>query len=152
MRILVSDWGAFDEVLPVALKYQAGMEVQEYTSSENIGRNRAMAEDIGRKIKTIPLRGFHGPYAELVPAGRDRKVREVARSRFQDAFDLAQRTGAQHPVPHSGHFPKTYPRGIWIQNSYKSWVGFLAEKSGQMNVHLENVYEDDYSDIVELVG
>jgi sugar phosphate isomerase/epimerase len=151
VRILAADWNTFDVVLPIALRYQIGIEVQEYTRPNNIDHNRSMAKDIGEQISTIPLRGFHGPYLELVPASQDPKVRDVARSRFQDAYDLAKVVDAQHLILHTGYFPKTYPREIWVQNSLEFWIDFLSDKHGPVNVHIENVYEDDYSGIAELL-
>ena len=151
MKISISDWGAFNTVLPLAAQYHVGIEVQEFASPDNLDHARDMVKDIQERIKDIPLRGFHGPYSELVPASRDRKVREVARSRFQDAYDLAQMVGAQHLILHSGFFPKTYPRATWIQNSLEFWVDFLSDKLDPPAIHLENVYEDDYTPLSELL-
>jgi len=151
MRILVSDCAVFDDILPVALKHKVGIEVQEFALPDNLDHNHALVKDIGEKIETIPLRGFHGPFSELVPASRDQKVRAVARSRFQAAYDLAQIIGAQHFILHTGYFPKTYPRELWIQNSLEFWVDFLSDKHDPVVVHLENVYEDDCSAMAELL-
>jgi sugar phosphate isomerase/epimerase len=69
------------------------------------------------KITPIPLRGFHGPFSELVPASRDARIRQVSRDRFQRAYNLARVIGAQHLILHTGYIPKTYPRETWIDYS-----------------------------------
>jgi endonuclease IV len=61
---------------------------------------------------------MHGPFSDLIPASRDQLVRQAARSRFQQGFELAKMIGAQHLILHSGFFPKTYPPDLWIQNSF----------------------------------
>jgi len=151
MRVSVSDGARIDEILPVALKYGVGIEIQEYLSSENLDEHPDNAIEIAEKIKSIPLRGFHGPFSDLAPASRDKKIQEVTRSRFQSAFELARVVGAQHIILHTGYIPKTYPRETWIENSVAFWVDFLADKNDEPQLHLENVYDDDCNMIVELL-
>ncbi len=151
MSISLADWSEFDEILPLVLKYKVGIEIQEFTSPDNIDHNCHLAKEFSEKIASISLRGFHGPFAELVPASWDPLVRNVARLRFASAYDLAQTIDAQHLILHSGYFPKTYRRETWIQNSFDFWVDFLRDKSGLPQVHIENVYEDDCTAIVELI-
>jgi sugar phosphate isomerase/epimerase len=152
MRVAVSDCAHIDEILPLALEHNVGIEIQEYVFPENIDRYDHMARDIGRKIREITLRGFHGPFSELVPASRDTKIQKVTRSRFQSAYELAKTVGAQHLILHTGYIPKTYPRESWIKNSVGFWVSFLSDKHGSMRLHLENVYDDDYSMVSELLN
>jgi sugar phosphate isomerase/epimerase len=151
MRVLVTDWAHVDEALPIALEHHIGLEVQEYCDPDRIDNDGQSARAIGEKIRQLPLRGFHGPFSELVPASRDRKIRTVARDRFQSAYKLARVIDAQHIVLHTGYIPKTYPRDRWVQNSTGFWVEFLSDKHASMRFHVENVYEDDYSIIAELL-
>jgi sugar phosphate isomerase/epimerase len=151
MRILVTDWSALDDVLPIALKFHTGLEVLEFASPDTLDHASSLVEDIRQKVSAIPLLGFHGPFSELVPASRDPRVRQVARERFQAAYDLALSIGAQHLVLHSGFFPKTYPRDKWIQNAFDFWIDFLSDKLRPGLLHLENVYEDDHTALAELL-
>lgn len=151
MRIALSDCSRIDQILPMAVEFNLGIEIQEFANPANIDNSGDMAQVIGDKIKRIPLRGFHGPFSELVPASRDTRIREVARSRYESAYKIAQVVGAQHLILHTGFIPKTYPREIWIENSLEFWKDFLVGKREGMHFHLENVYEDDYMLIAELV-
>jgi len=151
MSILITDWGNFDEVLPVAMKYQVGMELLEFAVPENLENNTSMIEELQKEVSAIPVLGLHGPFTDLVPASRDPLVRHVTRTRFQQGYDLARTLGASHYILHSGYIPKTYPREVWLQNSLDFWLGFLADKPGVDMIHIENVYEDDYSTLQELV-
>lgn len=151
MRILITDWGELDQVLPIALKYHVGLEVQEFAMPENLDQADSLAPEIRQKVSAMPLLGLHGPFYELIPASRDPLVRQVARSRLQQGYELAQVIGAGHLVLHSGFLPKTYPRDKWIQNSFEFCVDFLADKTIPNMIHLENVYEDDFTTLRELI-
>jgi sugar phosphate isomerase/epimerase len=151
MRVLITDWARVDEALPVALAHHVGLEVQEYCDPDRIDNDAQSARAIGEKIRQLPWRGFHGPFSDLVPASRDKKIRQVARDRFQSAYELAQVIDAQHLVLHTGYIPKTYPRDRWMENSVEFWVDFLSDKHESMRFHVENVYEDDPSIVAELV-
>jgi sugar phosphate isomerase/epimerase len=151
MPILVSDCARFDEILPIALAHNVGIEVQEFVSPDNIDENADTAADIKTKLGGIQPRGLHGPFSDLAPASRDRQIRAVTRSRFQQAYDLARGFDAQHLILHTGYIPKIYARQTWIENSVRFWVGFLSGKDDGLRVHLENVYEDDYTLMIELL-
>jgi sugar phosphate isomerase/epimerase len=71
--------------------------------------------------------------------------------RFESAYNLAVEIGAQHLILHAGFIPKTYPRNVWIDNSLEFWKSFLTNKKDSIEIHLENVYEDDASMIIELL-
>ena len=151
MQVAISDCAQIDQFLPIALRHHVGIEIHEFISPDNLDADDGQAETIGERIQAIPLRGFHGPFYELVPASRDKQIQQVARSRFQRAVELANVVGAQHLILHTGYFPKTYSRGTWIDNSVAFWVPFLTDLPGGVQLHLENVYEDDPSMIAELI-
>jgi sugar phosphate isomerase/epimerase len=151
MSIVVTDWASFSQVLPLALAYGVGLEFQEFTQPHNLDEPGELVEIIRLGTHALPELSMHGPFSELVPASRDPLVRQVAEKRFSQACDIAQKTGAQHLILHSGFFPKTYSRQNWIQNASDFWLDFLKEKHIPGLLHLENVYEDDFSTLQELV-
>jgi sugar phosphate isomerase/epimerase len=151
MSIVISDWGKVEQAAPLARKFGVGLEVAEFTIPENTDRVSALAPSIKENLAGIQLVTLHAPFAEMVPATRDPLVRQVVRTRLQQGYDVALELGAQHVVMHSGFIPKTYPRQAWLQNSLAFWVEFLADKPRPNLIHMENVYEDDYSTLQELV-
>lgn len=150
MNIAISDGASINDVLPLVHAYDVGIEVQEFALPENLDDNDQLVAAIASKIAPLPLRAMHGPFLELIPASRDPLVQGVARTRFQSAYELAKIIDAQHLILHAGYFPKTYAHETWVENSVAFWTDFLADKLGSMRFHLENVYEDDFSMIVEL--
>jgi sugar phosphate isomerase/epimerase len=151
MQIAISDWAQIDRILPIALAHHVGIEILEFSAPDTLDAGDDLAQAIGKRIQAIPLRGLHGPFSELIPASRDQQIRQVARSRFQRAVELATAVGAQHLVLHSGYIPKTYPRETWIGSSVAFWVPFLSALPESIHLHLENVYEDDPALIAELI-
>jgi sugar phosphate isomerase/epimerase len=151
MEILVADWADFGQVLPLANQYGIGLEFQEFTSPDNLAEPDELIDTIMHGSKNLPMLSMHGPFAELIPASQDPWVRQVAARRFQQAYTIAGKTGARHLILHSGYFPKTYMREKWIQNAWHFWVDFLRDKPRPGVVHLENVYEDDFSTLQELL-
>ncbi len=151
MQLAISDCAQIDQLLPIALAHQVGIEILEFALPDVLDADDGLAETIGERIQAIPLRGFHGPFFELVPASRDRQIQQVVRSRFRRAVELANVVGAQHLILHTGYFPKTYSRGTWVGNSVAFWAAFLPDLPEGMQLHLENVYEDDPGMIAELI-
>jgi sugar phosphate isomerase/epimerase len=150
VKILITDWDKLDQVLPIALKYRVGMELLEFAQPDNLDGELPNMLDLRQRVSTLPVLGLHGPFTELVPATRDLMVRKVIRTRFEQGYELAQKLGASHYILHSGFIPKTYPREIWLQKSFDFWVEFLADKPRTNMIHMENVYEDDFTSILEL--
>lgn len=152
MPILVADWSHLDSALPLAHAYGLGIEVQEFCDPDAIDRaGDNAAKDISAELEGIAPRGFHGPFTELSPASQDRLIREATRSRFLSAYQLATTVGAGHLILHSGYFPRTYPHDQWLANSARFWASLLQEVGPSVAVHLENVFEDHYTLIAELL-
>jgi sugar phosphate isomerase/epimerase len=59
--------------------------------------------------------------------------------------------GAKHMLLHSGFIPKTYPPNEWHENSVRFWTDLLAQLPPGLQVHVENVYEDDFRPLRDLV-
>jgi sugar phosphate isomerase/epimerase len=151
MKIQITDWSNIDQVLPLVFQYQVGIEVLEFANPDNLDQASTLLPEMLEKLGGISLIGMHGPFYELIPASRDPMVRQVARTRCQQGYEIAQIIGASHLVLHSGYLPKTYPSDIWIQNSFDFWSEFFSDKSTPNMIHVENVYEDDYAALRELI-
>ncbi|HSB65701.1 MAG TPA: TIM barrel protein [Anaerolineales bacterium] len=151
MTVMVADWANFSQALPVAVQFGVGLEFQEFTSPDHLAEPEEWIKTILDGAKNLPLLSMHGPFAEMIPASQDPWVRQVASRRFQQAYDIAHKTAARHLILHSGYIPKTYRRESWVQNTCNFWIDFLQDKHKPGLIHLENVYEDDFSTLQELV-
>jgi sugar phosphate isomerase/epimerase len=149
--IAITDWGSFDQALPIAVKFGTGLEIQEFSNPTNLEAADELLSKVREQADKLPFLGMHAPFSELVPASRDPMVRQVAKLRFEQAYQSARKMDAQHLIIHSGFFPKTYPKAVWIQNTFDFWIDFLADKPYPGLVHIENVYEDEPEALLELV-
>lgn len=151
MKILITDWGHLNEAAPLALKYKVGLEIQEFANPANLKAPQELLEEIIAKTSVLSPLSMHGPFSDLIPASRDPLVRQVTRDRFLYAGNLAQRIGAQHLVLHSGYIPKTYPGVQWMTSSLEFWVDLLNHYTFEGEIHVENVYDDSFSTLKELI-
>jgi sugar phosphate isomerase/epimerase len=149
--ISITDWGNIDQALPIAVKFDTGLEIQEFANPASLETADELLKKVKETADRLSFLGMHGPFSELVPASRDPLVRQVAKIRFEQAYQIAMKMGAQHLIIHSGFLPKTYPREIWIQNTFEFWVDFLTDKPKPGLFHIENVYEDEPNALLELV-
>jgi sugar phosphate isomerase/epimerase len=151
LRVLISDGYDINKTLPIAKEYKIGIEIQNYANPVNLDDDKCDIKVIADKIKDIPLRGFHGPFSDLIPATRDKLIRVATMKRFQHAYEHAMAVKSQHINFHPNFIPKTYTKEVWLENSVNFWTEFLADKYQNISFHLENVYEDDYNFIIELL-
>ena len=83
MNISIADWSQFSEALPLATKYQVGLEISEFAYPKNLDQAEVLAARIKEQIAGLPLVSMHGPFFELVPASNDPLIRQVTRQRFE---------------------------------------------------------------------
>jgi sugar phosphate isomerase/epimerase len=143
-----------EKIIPVVKKYNLNLEVSAFGSStalDNLGR---YIEDYKEEIKEVidyKDISFHGPFVDLVPASRDFAIRRVTKDRFTNAFNAAREFKAKRIVYHTGYRSKVYGPEEWLKNSIEFWTDFTKDKLDNMEIHIENVYEDDYSLMAQLV-
>jgi len=135
------------DFLPLIDKYKLGVEIQDYCDPNKIDGNSHEEMDIPR----IKVPSLHGPFSELVPASRDPEIRKVVKNRFNRAWEIAVKLNCKHLILHTGFIPKTYFPQDWLNRTINFWNEFLGDKKGEVEIHLENVYEDDYFLISDLI-
>jgi sugar phosphate isomerase/epimerase len=155
VSIYLAQWLGWDELVPLAATHGFGLEIQEFCSTAKLDRRDEHLGGIQAKIAGVPRRSCHGPFSELVPASRDQEIVAVVRRRFDAAYRVALALKAEHLVLHSGFIPKTYLEKEWLERTVAFWTAFLAETPGSARIHLENVYEDDWrllADLLDAIG
>jgi sugar phosphate isomerase/epimerase len=148
-NIYIANWS--DDVYAYSRKYGLGVEVQDFTIPKIIDNYISHAESLAEDLKGIQLRSVHGPFSEMVPASRDYRITEIVNDRFTKAYDACKLIGGKHLILHTGFIPKTYLPKDWLSNSISFWTEFLADKLDDIEIHIENVYEDDFALMKELV-
>jgi sugar phosphate isomerase/epimerase len=155
MAIYVSDWKDLARAVPLADKYGVGIEVLEFADPGYLDNSpewleRIRGENAGSKMKSL-----HGPFCDLAPGSRDAEIRRVTKARFIQACGLAHELGIGRVVFHSGFIPKVGPEEEWLENAVAFWRDFIPSIPDGMEIHIENVWEDDYGllrDLVDKIG
>lgn len=96
-----------------------------------------------------PPLSIHGPFLDLNPMSFDSRIRQATIDRFQQAYEAAQRLGAEKIVYHTCRVPATIFLQGWGARMVDFWNEFLEDKSG-IAICMENVFDPEYTGILEV--
>lgn len=150
--VAVCDDSNVDRVAPICRENDLGLEIQAFHQPEVLEDPNAVAKHAPH-LRGIAHRSMHGPFGDLCPGSFDPMVRQVARTRFQMAYDVARSLGVTDVVMHHGYVPGTSTPAGWLSRARDFWQEFLE---GRLDIrfHLENHLERDprlLSDVVQAV-
>lgn len=102
-----------------------------------------------QKLKTA----VHMPFIDLKPGSPDNYIHEASIRRLKEAVAFAKLYSPEHIIAHTGYVPNVYNGHYsrWIENSLIAWRAILDE-AGDIPVYLENVYEQDPTEIGDLLS
>lgn len=155
MSVYVSHLITNKDMLSIKERYPVGIEIVNFASAMSLD-NKDEELAILRKSLGAYLEGrvsVHGPYSDMSPGSPDRKIRRVTMERFQECYEVAVRElKAERIVFHSGFIPKVSYDKEWLKYSKEFWREFLQDKQeDDIHIHVENVFEEDYKLLRELV-
>jgi sugar phosphate isomerase/epimerase len=109
-----------------------------------------IADTFHQMNRTITL---HGPFLDLSPGSLDPKIRDLTRHRFDQLIDAVSIFRPKNVVCHAGYDHSRYGfcKEQWMANTIATWkwLGKALHEQGT-RLMLENVYETDPADIVEI--
>ncbi|MBN1409488.1 MAG: sugar phosphate isomerase/epimerase [Spirochaetales bacterium] len=149
MDLSISTFGELEPIITMAGKYGTGLELMHFMRLENF--NHRFVNKVKKLTRYTPVRSIHGPFCDLIPASIDPKIRDVVMYRFGQAVKAAKSLKVNKIVFHSGYIPHVYKSEDWVENSIKFWKRFARSLPGSMEIHIENVYEDDFSILSDLI-
>jgi sugar phosphate isomerase/epimerase len=147
----ISTLGEGPELMGAAVRFGLGLEYSGFVDPHAQTRQRVEA------FKSWGLRhlvsSMHGPFLDLMPGSMDEEIDAVARKRIRAAIGICEELEIGKIVFHTGWFPKTYGRELWVANSITFWKGILEEAGDREGplLLIENVYEEEPSAMIELV-
>jgi sugar phosphate isomerase/epimerase len=136
----------------LADKYGMGLEIAEYCTAWNMDVH---FEETDKKVRAL-LEGkkapiIHGPFNELFPCAIDLKVREIARERYRQIIEIAALYGANKIVLHAGYNPRLYYPQWYTEQTIQFWKEFINEVPDNMEICLENVFEETIDMFLDIV-
>ncbi len=139
--LLICDDSKTETVVNLCRHRGLGIEVQAFYHPRAL-LDTALLKKTADMVAGLPDVAMHGPFGDLNPGSFDPLVRETARQRIQEGFDIASQLGAKHIVYHDGRVPKTNPEESWIKTSAGFWTTFMKQVPPEVHVYLENMLEE----------
>lgn len=101
------------------------------------------------RLDYAPELTIHAPFMDLSPGAVDSLVRKVTLERFSAIVEIAGGVGAKAVVFHSGYEKWKYGLKIepWLEGSKQTWQEILERVSGRFLVLIENIFEDEPSNL-----
>ncbi|WP_455543200.1 sugar phosphate isomerase/epimerase family protein [Intestinibacter sp.] len=155
MKVYISQLTETENIIDLLQKYEIGLEIVLFANPYCLDNQDEFIEnykkELGDLYGKIEL-GIHGPFVELCAGTRDPLIAQVSNYRMQQAYNVAKKMDANYIVYHNGYYPKTYSYIEWMQNAPNYWKNMLLDKKDdKIKVHIENVHEDDWFIINELM-
>ncbi len=132
----------------VAAEYGLGLEINHTCISEDLDpdKRRRLIDSISRDLHVsgghlVPL--VHGPFTEIYPAAIDRRARDMAAERLEEAYGVCRAIGSQKMIVHTGWLPFIYFKEWQAEKGARFWHGFMAHKPEDFGLLVENVLEDE---------
>ncbi|MEF9958699.1 MAG: sugar phosphate isomerase/epimerase family protein [Niameybacter sp.] len=141
-------------LVPLLEAYPIGLEVISFSIGFVLDDVEASIDHYQKEFSALsqetPLT-FHGPFLDLLPGTCDKKVRELARTRFEAGYQAAKTFGVKHMIFHTGYMPNTYPDVYWLENVIHFWQDFLKDKLEDCTFYVENVLDLDWQLLHQLI-
>lgn len=135
----------------MAEQYGIGIEVNEFCTAANMDADFTHWDGIARGNMAAANRFiFHAPFNEIHPSAIDPMMREAAMKRLNQAYTLAQSYRINRMVVHSGFLPDIYFPVWFIERSVEFWQEFMADKSENFQLLIENQLEREAELLPEL--
>ena len=154
-KIYVSQLFSDDRVSEILNQYEIGLEIIEfgigYTLDKDDNGVVEYCERMGDLIKGRSL-SIHGPFLDLNTASFDSMIKQATLTRYNQAYSVAKKLGADRLVFHSCYYEDIYFKETYINNSLEFWNEFLSDKDASVKIYIENMYEKDLSVLKELVS
>ncbi|MFH2050529.1 MAG: sugar phosphate isomerase/epimerase family protein [bacterium] len=154
-QLIICDEARIKEALPLCKEYGLGLEIQAFYDPAILEKGTEAVKNHLDLIQDIEKVSMHGPFGDLCPGSFDPMVREVARKRFEQAYDIAVKLNVKHIVLHHGYVPNTSQPKYWIKRLAQFWQDFLDSREREFYYHIENHQEYDHEiigDVVDVVN
>lgn len=142
-NLYISDYKEWSIAEDIALKERLGFEAQYFSCSHNVMNYETRNPlKLSNDISNLSL---HGPYDGLNPGSDDPVVTEKTKTVYNKFYSIAKSLNSKHLIFHSGYHPEKSDRNGWLNRSIVFWKDFIDNKNDEIAIHIENVYEKDFT-------
>ncbi|MDF9867774.1 sugar phosphate isomerase/epimerase [Bacilli bacterium PM5-3] len=151
MNLNISQLIEEDEYTKIIDKYNVGLELIDFSIADVLDNPSEHIKKYQAPLYDKVSFGIHGPFFDLIPATFDSLIKEVTLKRFNQVYKIAQGLNAEYIVFHTGYLKDVYFYESWLHNSIIFWNEFLKDKDNSIQIYIENVFEDEYQYLKDLV-
>ena len=130
-KIYISQLFPEERVNKILNKYDIGLEIIEFGIGYTLDKDdNGIVEYYKRNGELIKNRSLsiHGPFLDLNTASFDNMIKQATLTRYNQAYSVAKRLGADRIVFHSCYYDDVYFKDVYINNSLEFWNEFLIDK------------------------
>lgn len=145
-KVFISSFS--ENAIEVCKRLNTGLELNHICISEMLDKDK-IENTIIQMRKDMADTGFngnivvHGPFTEIVPCAIDPRAINLAMTRLNEAYYVANALGINKMVVHSGYLPPIYHKGWHVEKSTEFWRKFMYDKPRNFYLYIENVLEDE---------
>lgn len=153
--MIIPDFNNMRESLALAEKYNAAFEYNDffepyvYSDKEEIKKRISIYKGCSRNPGRDTL---HGVFLDMAIASRDPVICDYSRKRMEQSMAIAQELGVRGVVFHSGLIrglrQKAYLE-CWY-DAQEEWIRQILEKYPDVKIFMENTFENEPDDLLEL--
>lgn len=152
--LVVSFEKTLEEHMELARDYHVAFEINDFYDPDVLDSPRRIDEIAERYRQAgIPVGStMHGAFFDVILHSRDAVVRKNSQLRMRQSMEIARNLGLEAVVFHINYQPgivgDDYVNGVIRRNA--EFVGELLKDYPEINIYLENMFEDSPYVIVEI--
>ncbi len=155
-QLFICDGAKVDEVVALCEDNDFGIEIEEFYYPEAI-EDTKLIQSYPSRIAHVSRRSMHAPYIDIYPGSSDPMIRDVAKHRLNQAYDISIKLDIQHIVLHNNYRPQPEASvwSNWLKRSQEFWDIFFKDKSTATQFHIENARESEpgmLTDVVSMIN
>lgn len=152
LKIYISQLIETIKIKNIISEYNVGLELINFSIAENLDNIDKTMKQENDALNIDCSYAMHGPFFDLMPASYDSLIKNATLTRFNQAYEIAKKLNVDHIIFHTGYLKDIYYYEGWLENSITFWTEFLSDKDDDIQIYLENVFEDNFDSILTLLN
>ncbi len=145
--LIVSKVDKLKQYAEIAKKFNVSFEINDFFDPDVLDSEEEQNRIIEEYMKCgIPEDStLHGAFFDVSIFSRDSKIREISKYRMEQSLDIACRLGVRAVVFHTNYNPRLSDEAYnnFFVDSTVSILTILLEKYRDINIYLENMFDED---------
>lgn len=117
--------------------------------------NMKDVKELGKALRDCGIEcTVHAPFMDLSPGGYDRAIKRISIDKIKKAVEVAHNLDAKGIVCHPGYDRWRFDGNeqLWLDSSIETWNEILNEAGKELEVMLENIFEETPSTLIAIFG